>query len=67
LQLIANIGKCFMSQCDIIELMENGDCMCLSLFIEKHESSLVDATKIIIKKIIPQFMSADYFLDSTSF
>jgi hypothetical protein len=47
--------------------MENGDCMGIALDIARPETSIVDPTKLVIKKIIPTFMSGDGFLDSTVF
>jgi hypothetical protein len=65
--LVDSIGNCPLSVQDVIEVMEDGDCMCLALDISRPETSIVDPTKLVIKKIIPTFMSGDSFLDSTVF
>lgn len=47
--------------------MEAADCMCLGLDIARSEACIADPTKLIIRDIIPTFMSADSFLDSSIF
>jgi hypothetical protein len=66
-ELIKRIGNCPLSVSDVVQAMEAGDCMCISLEITRPETSIVDPTKLVIKKIIPTFMSGDSFLDSTVF
>lgn len=61
------IGCCPMSQNDVIEALENGDCMCVSLQISRSEAAISDPTKLRIHKIVPTFMSLDSFLDSSIF
>ena len=56
-----------MSTNDLIEGMESSDCMCLGLDIARSEACVSDPTKLIIKDIIPTFMSGDSFLDSSIF
>lgn len=48
-----------------IEALESSDCMCLGLVVERPEAAVADATKLIIKDILPRFMTADTFLDSS--
>lgn len=54
-----------MSQSDTLELMQNGDCMCLSLQISRSQATIQDPTKLIIKGIVPTYMSLDSFLDAS--
>ena len=56
-----------MSQSDIVELMEAGDCMGLCLSISRSEATINDPTKLIVKDIVPTFMSLDQFLESSIF
>lgn len=45
--------------------MQNGDCMCLSLQISRSQATIQDPTKLIIKGIVPTYMSLDSFLDAS--
>lgn len=47
--------------------MEVGDCFCLALDVGRSEACIADPTRLLIKDIIPTFMSADSFLDSAIF
>lgn len=42
--------------------MEEGDCMCLGLEVERPEAAIADPSRLIIKEIIPYFTSADSFM-----
>lgn len=66
-EIIDQIGCCPLSQSDTLELMTQGDCMCLCLQISRSEATINDPTKLIIKGIVPTFMSLDSFLDSSIF
>lgn len=61
------IGTDPLSCLDVIETMENGDCMCVGLEVTRPESAIVDPTKLVINKVIPTFISADSFIDSSIF
>jgi hypothetical protein len=65
--LITDLGDCPMSQCNAIELLKEGDCMCLTLDISRSEACINDPTKLIVNQIHPSFMSLDSFLDSSIF
>lgn len=47
--------------------MEYADCLCLGLDVGRSEAAIADPTKLVIKDIIPYFISADSFLDSAIF
>ena len=65
--LIAELGDCPMSQCDVVDLLMNGDCMCLTLDVGRSEACIQDPSKLVIKEIFPTFMSMDMFLESSLF
>lgn len=56
-----------MTQCDLVEVMKQGDCMCLCLQISRSEAVINDPTKLTIQAIVPHFMSLDSFMDSSIF
>jgi hypothetical protein len=41
--------------------------MCLGLDVGRSEAAVADPSKLVIKDIIPTFMTADSFLDSSAF
>ena len=61
------LGDCPLSQCNVVELMENKDCMCLGLSIARSEATISDPTKLVIKDVFPVYMSLDSFLESSIF
>ncbi len=65
--LIELIGPCPLSCYDSVEAIEAGDCMCLCLDVGRSPAAIADPTKLVIKDIIPTFMTADSFLDSAVF
>jgi hypothetical protein len=52
---------------DVVEAIEAGDCMCICLDVGRSAAAIADPTKLIIKDIIPTFMTASSFLDSALF
>ncbi len=66
-ELIQIVGNCPLSCNDLIESMESGDAMCLALDVGRSEACIADPTRLIIKDIIPTFMGANSFLDSSAF
>ena len=65
--LIDIIGSCPLSCSDVIEALQNQDCMCLGLDVGRSEAVVAEPSMLLIKDIIPTFMSADSFLDSSAF
>lgn len=66
-ELSDKLGQCPMSTSDLFEAMEQGTCMCLGLDVERSEACIADPSMLRIKKIIPTFMTAESFIDSTLF
>ena len=66
-ELIDIVGSCPLSCNDLIEAMEVQDCMCLGLDVGRSEAAVADPSRLVIKDIIPTFMTADSFLDSSAF
>jgi hypothetical protein len=65
--LAAVIGNCPLSCNDLFEALQSGDAMCLGLDIARSEACIADPSRLVIKDIIPTFMTADSFLDSAVF
>lgn len=61
------IGSCPLSVLDVFDAIEQGTCMCLGLEVERSENCIADPTLLKIKKIIPTFMTAEAFIDSSTF
>lgn len=66
-KIIERIGPCPMSQNDVVEAMAEGDCMCLCLQISRSEATVMDPSRLLIKGIVPTFMTLESFMDSSIF
>lgn len=65
--IVERIGPCPMSQNNVVEGMAEGDCMCVCLQIGRSEATIMDPSKLVIKSIVPTFMSLDSFMESSIF
>lgn len=65
--LINQLGSCPLSCFDLIEAMQAGDCMCLCLDVGRSQAAIADPSRLVVKDIIPTFMTSDSFLDSALF
>ena len=63
----AMLGRCPISQCNVIELMKEKDCMGIGIAINRSEASINDPSKLIIDHVYPSYMSVDSFLESATF
>ena len=61
------IGSCPLSCNNLFEALQTGDAMCLALDVARSEACIADPSRLVIKDIIPTFMTADSFLDSVVF
>jgi len=66
-EISGQIGDCFLTTQDAFECIESQDCLCICLDITRSEAAIADPTKLNIKKIIPNFLSADSFIDAAKF
>ena len=58
------IGECCLSCMDVFEALEEGDCMCIGLDIERPEAAIADPSRLVIKRIVPTFATSESFLQS---
>lgn len=65
--LSEDLGNCFVSTSDIFEALEEEDCFCIGLDVGRSEACIADPSRLVIKKIIPCFVTADTFLDAAKF
>ena len=66
-ELAQVVGNCPLSCNDLFEALQSGDSMCLALDVARSEACIADPSRLVIKDIIPTFMTADSFLDSAVF
>ena len=66
-KLAEMLGACPLSCSDLFEAMESADCMCVGLDVSRSEACIADPSRLVVKDIIPTFMTADSFLDSSVF
>lgn len=65
--LIEKLGPCPMTCNDVLESLMDGDCFGVCLDIGRSEATIMDPTKLVIKKIVPTFMGIDAFMESSIF
>ena len=66
-EVIEDVGDCAFSVMNAAEAMQESDCMCISLSVERPESAIADPTKLIVKDVFPTYITADSFLQSAQF
>ena len=66
-ELADMMGSCPLSCNDLFEALQAGDSMCIGLDVARSEACIADPSRLVIKDIIPTFMTADSFLDSAVF
>jgi hypothetical protein len=66
-ELAEKVGTCVLTCYNFIEALADEDCLCLTFDIGRSEISIVDATRITIKKIFPTIISAKSFMDSIKY
>lgn len=62
-----DIGACCLSCNDVFEAMEDGDCMCIGLDIDRPEAAIADASRLIVKRIVPTYATSESFLQAAKF
>lgn len=65
--LLAEIGDCVFSCMSAADALEEADCMCIALNVHRPEAAIADASRLVIKEIIPSFITAESFLQSAKF
>ncbi|CAG8542647.1 17837_t:CDS:2 [Funneliformis caledonium] len=58
---------CTVTTDNYIEAMKEGECICLTLDVERSEAAIADPSQITIKKITQSLLSSGAFLDSVTF
>lgn len=56
-----------MTTKDIFECIEDSDCISICLDVRRSEACIADPTKLVIKQIIPNFLSADSYIEAAQF
>jgi len=49
---------------NVVECIQEQDCMCIGLSIQRPEAAIADPTRLIINDIYPTYVTANSFLDS---
>ena len=61
------IGPCFYTCCNWIDLLQDKDCLCLGLQVNRPQTAIADSSKVQISSVSTSLMSAESFLDSVTF
>ena len=65
--MIKDVGDCSYSCMNSAEALEEIDCMCISLSINRPQAAIADPSRLVINDIYPSYISADSFLNSANF
>ena len=65
--IVDDIGECPMTCQNTIEALEQGECMCIGLQIDRPEAAIADPSRLNIRDIIPVFTTSDAFLNSAQY
>ncbi len=60
--VIQEIGDCPLSCMNTLEAMQEADCMCIGLRVQRPEAAIADASRLVIKDIYPTYITAESFL-----
>ena len=66
-EIIKDIGDCPISCLSTLDAMQEADCMCIGLEINRPEAAIADPSRLVIKDIFPTYISAESFLMSAQF
>lgn len=66
-EICDEIGNCFLTTKNVSECIQDQDCMCICLDIRRSEAAIADPTKLVIKSIVPYYLSADAFIEAAQF
>ena len=59
------VGVCPVSQQTVMECLQAKDCMCIGLEISRSEACINDPSRLIIRQVLPCYLSLDSFLESS--
>ncbi|KAK9812439.1 hypothetical protein WJX73_010848 [Symbiochloris irregularis] len=60
-------GQCNVTLQNYVEALRDVDCMCLGLDVSRPEAAIADPSRVIIKSILPTFITAEAFLEAVTF
>ena len=61
------IGPCFYTTSNWIDLLQDKDCLCLGLQVNRPQAAIADPSRVQIVSVSNSMMSAESFLDSVTF
>ena len=61
------IGNWFLTTKNVTECIQDQDCICIWLDIRRSEATIADPTKLVVKSIVPYYLSADAFIEAAQF
>lgn len=65
--IVAEIGQCPLTVCDVIEAMKEGDSFAIGLKVSRPEGTIADPSLLNVEDIYPTYISVDGFLESAQF
>ena len=66
-EIIGLIGDCPLTWLTAVEALQDGDCLGIWLDVTRTEAAIADPNQLIIKDVIPTFMSCSAYLESAAY
>lgn len=66
-EVIEAVGDCPLTCLTALEAMQEGDCLGLCLDVARSEAAIADPNQLIVKDVVPTFMSCSAYLDSAAY
>lgn len=65
--IINLIGDCPLTCLNALEAMQEGDCLGICLDVARSEAAIADPNQLVVKDVVPTFMSCSAYLDSAAY
>ncbi len=66
-EVVNQVGTCVVSTLDVVDAMEDRDCMCIGLSIHRPEAAIADPSRLVIEAVYPSYMTAQSFIAAATF
>ena len=66
-EVIDLVGDCPLTWLSALEAIQEGDCLGIWLDVARSEAAIMDPNQLIVKDVIPTFMSWNAYLDSAAY
>ena len=66
-EVIDMVGDCPLTCLSAVEALQEGDCLGIWLDVARSEAAIADPSQLVVKDVIPTFMSCSAYLESAAY